>query len=163
MYAQSGVGTSSYTRTLSSAAARLSPSVSIFSFVQPSASRDCLIICLIGYGFRSTFANSLQKNFHNLRVKMSAALLFDVLTSFLFCPFFSIGAVRYERIPHIDCCKDAREQRNIFPCQPLRIAGAIPFFMMTMGDVEGVILVGNRSQHTPFLMIKKNFAFRLAC
>ena len=79
-----------------------------------------------------------QKDIRHLRVEMFSALLANVLQCIRFAPGLSVGTVAGQRIPHINDGEYSGRQWDLLALQALWITGAIPFLVMTIGDIHRV-------------------------
>ena len=50
---------------------------------------------------------------------------------------FAVIPVIAQGVPDIHDREDARRERNLLALQAARVAAAVPFFMVAIGDVEG--------------------------
>src|SRR4051812_47260433 len=72
----------------------------------------------------------LEKSSDDLWIEMAASQRANMLTHLRFRPAFAIWPIELERIPHIPHGEDPRRQRDALARQPLRVAAAIPLFVM---------------------------------
>ena len=77
-----------------------------------------------------------QEDIHYLGIKMLSALFTDVFQGIRFSPSLAIRTVAGQRIPNIDNRKYPGCQRDLFTFQASRITGAIPPFMVAVGNIE---------------------------
>ena len=79
---------------------------------------------------------------------MSAAASFDMLKYFFFRPAFAIRPVGTKGIPDINQSEITRCQWKLITLQFVRIAGTIPFFVVTVWNLECGMQIGNRPEYT---------------
>ena len=82
---------------------------------------------------------------------MSAALCLDIAQGFLERPGPFVGALRRECIEHVRDRDDARSQRDVFTGQPLRVAAAVEFFVMSQGDDRAHLQIARRAVGEDFV------------
>jgi hypothetical protein len=71
-------------------------------------------------------------------VKIIAGLLTDVVQRTLPRPAFSVGTVRDQCVVNVCHGEDAGGQGNFLPLQAAGIARAVPFLVMTVGNIQGI-------------------------
>src|SRR5258706_9889437 len=84
-----------------------------------------------------SISNHFQEYFHHLRIEVFSRLFLDEFVSLLFTPCRTIGAIAGDCIPNIHDCKEARYLWNLLTLQTARIAAAIPFFVMSVRNIQG--------------------------
>ena len=67
---------------------------------------------------------------------MCSRTVADVMQNVLGRPTLTIGPVGEKGIPHVDNGENARRERDLFAFETQRIAAAIPFFVMRVGNIE---------------------------
>src|SRR5581483_4047945 len=91
--------------------------------------------------------DQLEEDFHHTRVEVLARFGANILDGFFLRPRLSIWPVGGERVIDIHYCEDTRRQRNGLAFQGARVAGAVPFFVMAVGNIERAAQIGNRREH----------------
>src|SRR6266542_3070579 len=80
-------------------------------------------------------------------IEMFAGLFAYVLHRFLLTPGWTIGTVRRQGIPHVYDGKYPCGERYLFAFQSARIAGPIPFFVVTEGNIKRGAKIFNWVDH----------------
>src|SRR5664280_916497 len=84
-----------------------------------------------------------QKGIDYFRVEMLAGLFANMIKSIFLGPGFPVRPVTGERIVNVHYSKNTRRYGDLRTPQSTRVACAIPFFMVTIGDVERSVQVAN--------------------
>src|SRR5664279_1743039 len=85
--------------------------------------------------------------FYNFRVKMYPCLLAYIFQYFLFCPCRTIWPVGQQCIKYIHNRKNASCKRNLLTLQTAWVPRAIPFFMVTIWDIDCLSEEGDRREY----------------
>ncbi len=70
-----------------------------------------------------------------------------MLQSLLARPGRAVGALARQGVEHINHGEDAGRQRDLFALQAAWVAGAVPFLMVSVGDVQGWAQVRDGCKH----------------
>ncbi len=77
-----------------------------------------------------------QEDVDHLWVKVFTTLFLDIFQNFFVFPARPVWTVGAQRIPNVHNREYARRQRDLFTFQAARVARAVPFFMVAVGDVQ---------------------------
>ena len=95
------------------------------------------------------FPHHLQERLHHARLEVCARQFADMLQRPGARPGRAVGAVRRQRIVDVHDAEDAGAERDLFAFEAARVAAAVPFLVVAVGDVERPLQVGDRLEHLP--------------
>src|SRR5712691_12457200 len=84
-----------------------------------------------------------EKQRSDLGVEMASGLLADVFDRLRVRPAAAVGTFGDQGIINIHHREDAGRQWNLPALQAARVAAAVPFLVMTVGDIERAAQIGN--------------------
>lgn len=91
----------------------------------------------------------VQEGIDQFWVEKDARVLSDVFQYRFFGAATPVRSVRQERIPNINDGEDARGERDFIPFEAARVTGAVPAFVVTVGNIQRGAQVGDGIEHLP--------------